>query len=130
MESRYMVGHNFTIKFPPDFHYYTGLNGLVNSFYYFTIALSNKFILGCKPHSFAKMNKKTKNKNNIMREMFARRCSTKKLPLKLRKIHRKSALKCLSNTVKGLYAVRYATLLKRNPRTSVSEPAVRKYSLK
>ena len=88
-----MVGHNFTIKFPPDFHYYTGLNGLVNSFYYFTIALSNKFILGCKPHSFAKMNKKTKNKNNIMREMFARRCSTKKASLKITQNSQKKCAK-------------------------------------
>ena len=28
----YMCGHNLTIKFPPDFHNYTGLKGLVNSF--------------------------------------------------------------------------------------------------
>ena len=82
MESQYMVDHDFTIKFPPDFHYYTGLNGLVNSFYYFTIALPNKLILGCKPHSSAKMNKKTKSKNNIMREIVGR-CSTKKASLKI-----------------------------------------------
>ena len=60
-------------------HYYTGLNGLVNSFYYFTIALPMKLILGCKPHSSAKMNK---NKNNIMREVAAR-CSTKKASLNI-----------------------------------------------
>ena len=28
----YMCGHNLTMKFPPDFHNYTGLKGLVNSF--------------------------------------------------------------------------------------------------
>ena len=67
MESWYMVDHNFTIKFPPDFHYYTGLNGLVNSFYYFTIALPNKLILGCKPHSSAKMNKSKKQKQHHAR---------------------------------------------------------------
>ena len=76
-------GQNFTIKFPPDFHYYTGLNGLVNSFYYFTVVLPNKLILGCKPHSSAKMNKKTKNKNSIMPEMVGRTCSTKKASLKI-----------------------------------------------
>ena len=27
--SQYMCGHNLTMKFPPDFHNYTGLNGLV-----------------------------------------------------------------------------------------------------
>ena len=30
--SQYMFGHNFTMKFPPDFHNYTGLNRLANSF--------------------------------------------------------------------------------------------------
>ena len=30
--SGYMCGHNLTMKFPPDFHNYTGLKGLVNSF--------------------------------------------------------------------------------------------------
>ena len=30
--TRYMCGHNFKMKFPPDFHNYTGLNELVNSF--------------------------------------------------------------------------------------------------
>ena len=28
----YMCGHNLTMKLPPDFHNYTGLKGLVNSF--------------------------------------------------------------------------------------------------
>ena len=66
-----------------------------------------------------------------MREVVARSCSTKKLPLKLHKTQRKMpALKSLSNTAKGLQAVRLATLLKRNPRTGVLEPAVRKCSLK
>ena len=34
-------------------------------------------------------------------------------------------LESLSNSVKGLQAVRLATLLKREPHTGVSEPAVR-----
>ena len=34
-----------------------------------------------------------------------------------------------SNTAEGLQAIRLATLLKRNPRTSVLERAVRKCSL-
>ena len=63
-----------------------------------------------------------------MREVVARRCSTKKLLLS--KIHRKSVLESLSNTVKGLYSVTLATLLKRNSRSGVLEPVVRKYSLK
>ena len=29
--SEYVCGHNLTMKFPPDFHNCTGLNGLVNS---------------------------------------------------------------------------------------------------
>ena len=36
----------------------------------------------------------------------------------------------LSNTVKDLQAVRFATLLKKDPRTGVSEPAVCKSSTK
>ena len=65
-----------------------------------------------------------------MREVVAR-CSTKKLSKKLHKIHRKTpVLESLSNTVKGLHAVRPAILLKRNPLTGVLEPAVRKCSLK
>ena len=31
--SQYMCGHNLTMKFPPDFHNYTGLKGLVNSYF-------------------------------------------------------------------------------------------------
>ena len=62
--------------------------------------------------------KKINKKKNIMREIVAKRCSTKKL------------LESLSNTVKGLHAVRLTTLLKRNPRTGVLELAVRQCSLK
>ena len=66
-----------------------------------------------------------------MQEKVARRCSTEKLSLKLHNICRKiPVLESLSNTVKGLQAIRLATLLKRNPRSSVLEPAVRKCSLK
>ena len=44
-----MSGHNLTMKFPPDFHNYTGLNGLVDSFSKFAIASPNRLILSCKP---------------------------------------------------------------------------------
>ena len=57
--SRYMCGYNFTMNFPPDFHNYTGLNGLVNSFFWFAITSPNKLILGCKPHWSLKMKKTT-----------------------------------------------------------------------
>ena len=39
-------------------------------------------------------------------------------------------LESLSNTIRDLQAVRRATLLKRNPRNSVLEPAIRKCFLK
>ena len=55
--SGYMCGNSLTLKF--DFHNYTGLNGLVNSFPYFTIAPPNKLILGWKPHWSRKRKKKT-----------------------------------------------------------------------
>ena len=59
--------------------------------------------------------------------MFARKCSPKKLSSKLRKIHREiPVVESLSNSVKCVQAVRFATLLKRDPRTGVSEPAVRR----
>ena len=57
--SGYMCGHNLTMKFPPDFHNYTGLNRFVNSFPWFTIAPLNELILGCKPHWSAKRKKTT-----------------------------------------------------------------------
>ena len=55
----YMCGHNLTMKFPPDFHNYTGLNGFVNCFPWFTIATPNELILGCKPNWSAKGKKVT-----------------------------------------------------------------------
>ena len=55
--SRYMCGDNLTMKFPPDFPYYTGMKGLVSSSPWFTIAPPNELILGCKPHWSAKRNK-------------------------------------------------------------------------
>ena len=57
--SGYMRGDNLTMKFPPDFHNYTRLNGLLNSFPLFTIAPRNELILGCKPHWSAKRKKTT-----------------------------------------------------------------------
>ena len=57
--SGYMCGDNLTMKFPPDFQNYTGMNGLVNSFTWFTIAPPNELILGCKPHWSAKRKKTT-----------------------------------------------------------------------
>ena len=69
--SGYMCGDNVTIKFPPDFHNYTGLNKFVNCVPWFTIATPNELILGWKPHWSAK------RKENIMWEMVARRCSAK-----------------------------------------------------
>ena len=57
-----MCGDDLTMTFPPDFHNCKELNGLVNSFPSFTIALPNEpneLILGCKPHWSAKKEKKT-----------------------------------------------------------------------
>ena len=54
-----MCDHNLTMKFPADFHNYTGLNGLVNSSSQFTIAPPNKLILSCKHHWSAKRKKTT-----------------------------------------------------------------------
>ena len=59
--------------------------------------------------------------------MVVIRCYAKNFPKNL--IYREiPVLEFLSNTVKDLQAVRVATLLKRDPRTGVSEPAVHTYS--
>ena len=68
---QYICGHNLTMTFPPNFHNYTGLNELVNSFFWFTIAPPNKSILSCKPHWYSK------RKKNIIWDVVAR-CSAKK----------------------------------------------------
>ena len=56
--SGYMCCDNVTIKFPPDFHNYTRLNGFVNCFPWFTFAKPNELILSCKPH-WSEKGKKT-----------------------------------------------------------------------
>ena len=89
------------MKFPPDFHNYIGLNGVVNSLLQFTIAPPNKLILSSKPHRSAK------------RKQVSSMCSAKKLSYKFRKIHREiPVLEHYSNTVKSLQAVRFTRLLK------------------
>ena len=45
--SQYICSHNLTMKFPPDFHNYTGLNNLVNFFSFISVALLSKLILDC-----------------------------------------------------------------------------------
>ena len=63
--------------------------------------------------------------------MVARRCSAKKFSKKFHKIHKEIPVpQSLSNTVKDFQAVRLATLLKRDPRTGVSEPVVFRSSTK
>ena len=65
--SGYMCGDNLTMKFPSDIHNYTGLNGLVNSSPWFTIAPPNELILGCKPHWSAKRKKTTSCEKWLLR---------------------------------------------------------------
>ena len=76
--SGYMCGDNLTMKFPPDFHNYTGLNVLVNSFPWFTIATPNELILGCKLHWSAKRKKTTCEKwflGDVLQNSFSRNFS-------------------------------------------------------
>ena len=57
--------------------------------------------------------------------MIARRYSAKKLSFKIsQNSQRNSCVESLFNTVEGLQAISPATLLKRELRTGVSEPAV------
>ena len=98
--SPYMCGHNFTMNFPPDFHNYTGLR----------IPSPNLPLLhqiNCKPHWSTKMKKKHHARSGCWED------SAKKLSYKPQKILRKiPVLESLSNTVKGLQAVRLATFIK------------------
>ena len=57
--SGYMCGDNVTIKFPPDFHNYTGLKGFVNCFPWFTIATPNELILRLQTSLICKRKKTT-----------------------------------------------------------------------
>ena len=73
---RYICGHNLTMKFPLDFHRYTGLNGLVMYLSSFTMAPPNTLILKCKPHWSAKRKKHVRSG-----------CSAKTFSWKFHKIH-------------------------------------------
>ena len=66
----FMCGNNLTMEFPPDFQNYTGLNGLVNSFTWFTITPPNEPILGCKLHWSAKRKKTTSCKKWLLRRVL------------------------------------------------------------
>ena len=70
-------------------------------------------------------------KNKIMWDVVAWTCSANKLSWKFHKIYREiPVLESLSNTVKPVQVVRFASLLKRDPRTGVSKTAVRISSTK
>ena len=84
---RYVCGRNLKIKFPLDFHNYSELNRLANSFSYFTIASPNMLILGCKPRWSAKSKKKS-----IMWEVVPGKCSAKTPSRKFHKIYKKISL--------------------------------------
>ena len=74
---------------------------------------------------------KTKKKTTSCEKWLLGGVLQKRFPKKLFKVHRKiHVLESLSNTVKGLCAVRLTTVLKRNPCTGILEPAVPKCSLK
>ena len=121
----YMCGHNLTMKFPPDFHNYTGLNGFVNCFPWFTIATPNELILGCKPHWSAKRKKTTSCEKWLLGGVLQN-----SFPKNFSKFTEKYLCESLSNTVKSFHAVRLATFLKKDPLTGVSEQAVCRSSRK
>ena len=100
-------------SFHRDFHNYTGLNRLVNSFSEFTIVPPNKLILGCKPQWSAKIKKtKKKQKKTTSCEKWLFGVALRKsFPKNYTKFTKKPVLESLSNTVKDLHTVRLATLL-------------------
>ena len=102
--SGYMCGDNLTMKLPPNFHNYTGLNGLVNSFPWFTIATPNELILGCKPHWSAKRKKTTSCEKWLLGGVLQN-----SFPKNFSKFTEKYLCESLSNTVKSFHAIRLAT---------------------
>ena len=123
--SRYMCGENLTMKFPPDFPYYTGLNELVNSSPWFTIAPPNELILGCKPHWSAKRNKTISCEKWLLGGVLQN-----SFPENFSKFTDKYLCDNLFLTLKSFYAIRFATLLKKHILTGVSEQAVCRSSRK
>ena len=121
--SGYMCDNNLTMKFPPGFHNYTGLNGPVNSFIWFTIAPSNELILGCKPYWSAKRKKTTSCEKWLLGGVLQN-----SFPKNFSKFTEKYLCESLSNTVKSFHAVRLATFLNEDLLTGVSEQAVRRSS--
>ena len=121
----YMCGHNLTMKFPPDFHNYTGLNGLVNSFPWFTIAPPNELILGCKSHWSAKRKKTTSCEKWMLGDVLQN-----SFPKNFSKFTEKYLCESLSNVVKSFHAVRLEAFWKKDPLTGVSEQAICRSSRK
>ena len=77
-----MCGHNLTMKFPPDFHNYTKLNGLLNS------PSSNLLLLHQISWFLASdLPDLQKGEKNIW-EVVARRCSAKTLSWKSDKMYK------------------------------------------
>ena len=108
--SGYMCGDNLTMKFPRDFHNYTGLNELVNSFPWFTIAPPNELILGCKPHWSAKRKKTTSCEKWLLGGVLQN-----SFPKNFSKFTEKYLCESLSNTAKSFHAGRLATFFKVRP---------------
>ena len=122
--SRYMCGDNVSIKFPPDFHNYTGLNGFVNCFPWFTIATPNELILGCKLHWSAKRKTTTSCEKwllGVLQNSFSKNFSKfREIPVR----------QYLSNTVKSFNALRLATFSQKDLLAGASEQAVCRSSRK
>ena len=114
--SGYMCGNNLTMKFPPDFHNYTALNDLLNSFPSFTIAPPNELILGCKPQWSAKKKNKT-----LYEKCFLGVILQNSFPKNFSKFTENYLCKSLSNIVKSFYAVKLAAFLKKHLLIWVSE---------
>ena len=122
--SGYMCGDNLTMKFPPDLHNYTGLNGLVDFLPRFTIGPPNELILGCKLHWSAKRKKTTSCEKwlpgGVLQNSF---------PKNFSKFTEKYLCDTLSNTVQSLHPIRLTTFLKKDL-TGVSEQAICRSSRK
>ena len=112
----HICGENLTMKFPPDFHNYTRLNGLLNSFPLFTTAPPNELILGCKPHWSAKRKKTTPCGKRLLGDVLQN-----SFPKNFSKFSEKHLCDSLLHTVKSFHTVSLATFLKKDLLTGVSE---------
>ena len=123
--SGYMCGDNLAMKIPPDFHNYTGLNRLVNSFLWFTNAPPNGIDFKLQTSMIWKREKKTSCEKRLLGGALQTN-----FPKNFPKFTEKYLCESFCNTFTRFHAVRLATFFKKDFLTGVSEQAICRSSRK